>query len=142
MVAAVKVPLRAEVPVEHTWDLTTVYADDGAWQKEVAALEARLPEIAALEGSIAKGASALLQALKMRDDVNVQLSEIFVYAQLRRDADTTDPTGQALVERAGSLMARISAALAFIDPEILAVSEDTIKAWLQSEPALRIYEHA
>ena len=142
MVAAVKVPHRTEVPVEFTWDLTTVYADDAAWQQAVAALEARLPEIAAAEGTIAHGADSLLRALKLGDEINVQLSQVYVYAQLRRDSDTTDPVGQALVERAGSLVARVTAALAFIKPEILAVPEETIKAWQQAEPGLSIYGHA
>src|SRR5258707_12218116 len=125
MVAAVKVPHRTEVPVEFTWDLTTVYADDATWQQAVAGLEARLPEIAAAEGTIAHGADSLLRALKLGDEINVQLSQVFVYAQLRRDSDTTDPVGQALVERAGSLVGRVTVAFAFIRPEILVVPEGT-----------------
>src|SRR4029079_5140950 len=38
---------------------------------------------------------------------------------------------------AGSLYAKIAAATAFIEPEILAIPEETIDAWLREEPQLQ-----
>src|SRR5262245_5280477 len=113
MTEALKVPRREEVPVEHTWDLTKIYADTEAWERDVARLEGMLPEAAALEGAIGQGADKLLRALTLRDEVFNILYSLYVYASHRKDSDSTDPSGQALDERAGSLVARISAALAF-----------------------------
>jgi oligoendopeptidase F len=139
---AQKVPRRDEIPAEYTWDLTTVYADDAAWEQDIAALEAQLPEIAALQGRVSADAAALLGALRLRDEVYKRLEQIYIYANRRHDADSGDATGQALSDRAGSLLARISAALAFVDPEILAVPEETVRGWLRSERDLRLYEYA
>jgi oligoendopeptidase F len=52
MIEALKIPDRADIPVEHTWDLTPVYANDKVWEQAVVALEAKLPEISALQGKI------------------------------------------------------------------------------------------
>jgi oligoendopeptidase F len=142
MVEAQKVPHRSEIPVESTWDLTTIYPSDAAWSDAAANLEAMLPEIAALQGTIGQGASALLHVLKRRDDIGQQLWQLYTYAHQRKDSDSTDAAGQGLVERAGSLVARVGAALAFIDPEILALSDETLNAWLREEKSLQIYEHA
>jgi oligoendopeptidase F len=124
---AQKVPRRDEIPVEYTWDLTTVYVDDGAWEQDIAALEGLLPEVAALEGSVAESAASLLRALTLRDQVWTKLEQIYIYANRRHDSDSGDATGQALSDRAGSLVAKIGGALAFVDPEILTIPEETAR---------------
>jgi oligoendopeptidase F len=134
-----KVPRREEIPVEHTWDLTTVYASDAAWEEAIGALEGMLPEIAALQGAVTSGAQALLKTLRTRDEALTQLYQIYVYAERRKDSDTGDTAGQALSQRAGSLLARVTAALAFIEPEILGASEEQVLAWQQEEPELALY---
>jgi oligoendopeptidase F len=137
-----KVPRRDEVPVEHTWDLTMIYASDDAWEQEVAKLEHMLPELAALQGTLAEGPQALLNVLQMRDRVFILLERSYVYAMRRRDSDSTDPQAQALAERSGTLIARISAAAAFVEPEILALPDERIAEWLAAEPALQVYTYS
>src|SRR6187455_1857852 len=141
MTEAQKVPRRDEVPVQDTWDLTKIYADTAAWERDLAKLEGWLPEVASIQGTIGQGADKLLQALRLRDQIFNTLYSLYVYASHRKDSDSTDPSGQALDERAGSLVARISAALAFIEPEILAVPQASIAEWLAGEPKLTIYTH-
>jgi oligoendopeptidase F len=141
MTEAQKVPRRDEVPVQDTWDLTKIYADTEAWERDVAKLEGWLPEVAAVQGTIGQGADKLLHALTLRDQIFNTLYSLYVYASHRKDSDSTDPSRQALEERAGSLVARISAALAFIEPEILAAPQASITEWLGSEPKLKIYTH-
>lgn len=137
-----QVPRRDEIPVEYTWDLTTVYADDAAWEADIALLEAELPGVAALQGTIGTSAQTLLAVLKARDDIEKRLWQIYIYAARRSDSDTGDSAGQELSERSGSLVARAGAALAFIEPEILSVSDETIAAWIAAEPQLHVYEYA
>ncbi|HEX9440286.1 MAG TPA: oligoendopeptidase F, partial [Roseiflexaceae bacterium] len=128
-------------PAEFTWDLSSIYADVGDWERDIARLERMVPDVAARQGTIAQGPAALLQALALRDEVTKLLYQLYVYASHRKDSDSTDPVGQALEERAGSLVARIGAALAFIEPEILAIPQETIVAWLQAEPQLQVYAY-
>src|SRR5690349_10374167 len=125
-VEARAVPHRSEVPAEYTWDLTMVYASDEAWEQDVARLEGMMPEIVALQGKVEQSAQSLLKTLQLRDKIGARLYQIYIYASHRKDTDSTDSAGQALDERAGSLVAKISAGLAFIEPEILAIPEATI----------------
>lgn len=141
MTETTKVPRRDEIEDEYTWDLTTVFADDKAWEAEVGNIEARLPEIATLEGTVGQSAQSLLRALTLSDDVAKQLWQLYVYAGRRHDSDTTDTTGQMLDSQAGSVVAKMSAALSFIEPEILSVSDETITSWLQEEPGLGVYRY-
>jgi oligoendopeptidase F len=142
MTDAQRVLRRDEIPIEYTWDLSTIYADDAAWEAALIQLEADLPSSAALEGTVGASAQSLLHVLSTRDELQKRIWQIYVYANRRSDSDTGDPTGQALSERAGSFVARASAVLAFIEPEILAVADTTIAEWLQEEPGLQIYGYA
>ncbi len=136
-----RVRKRHEIPVEHTWDLTLIYPDDAAWEAEFHALEGRTQEIAAIQGTVGHDASSLLRALRVGDDVEMRLYRLFAYARMRRDADGTDPGGQAMESRAGSLVARMAASLSFIEPEILIVPPEKLAAWQHAEPGLEPYAY-
>ncbi len=142
MTETTNVPRRNEMPAEFTWDLSTIYPSDAAWEQDIARVEAMLPEIAGLQGTLGESAASLLRALKLRDDVSSALWQIYVYASRRQDSDTTDAAGQVLGSQAGSFVAQISAALAFLDPEILAIPEDTLATWQREEQGLQVYAYA
>jgi oligoendopeptidase F len=134
-----KVPRRDEIEDEYTWDLTTIYASDQAWEEAISSLDSRLSEITALEGKVGESAQSLLKALTLQDDLVMQIEQIYVYAKRRYDSDTTDTTGQVLSNKASSSYARIAAALAFIEPEILAIPDTTIEEWRREERGLDVY---
>ena len=142
MIETQQVPRRDEIPTEYTWDLSTIYPDDRAWEAALERLDARVPELAQLQGRTGRSPEDLLQALETRDEVTQELWQVYVYANRRYDSDTGDPAGQALSERAGSLVARVGASLAFIEPEILAIPEATLGEWVAAEPDLQVYRYA
>jgi oligoendopeptidase F len=141
MLDTTKVPQRNEVAPEFTWDLGLVFADTQAWERELAALEARVPDLAALQGKLGESAATLLEALTLRDEIGQRLYALYVYARHFKDSDGTNSSGQALNERAGAFVARASAALAFIEPEILSLPEVTLNSWLVTEPGLAVYAY-
>jgi oligoendopeptidase F len=58
--AAVKsIPTRKEIPVEDTWDLTRLYEDDQAWEKDFKKLESLIPGYPERKGTLGKSAEAL-----------------------------------------------------------------------------------
>ncbi|EFO79282.1 oligoendopeptidase F [Oscillochloris trichoides DG-6] len=138
---SVALPRRDEVAPEHTWDLSLVFADSAAWEAELSAIDTLAQQFTTLEGTLSQGAAQLLAALRMRDEIGQRLWALYTYAHQLKDSDSTNPTGQALNDRAGSFAARISAALAFVEPEILAIPEATLSGWIASEPGLQIYAY-
>jgi len=140
-VTANNVPTRAELPVEYTWDLSQIFADVTAWEQELNAVEQRAHELAALQGTLAQGPAQLLAGLTLRDEVARRLYALYVYAMHLKDSDGTNPVGQGLAERSSSFAARIQAALAFIEPEILTIPAETIESWLESTPDLQVYRY-
>ncbi|RRR69466.1 MAG: oligoendopeptidase F [Candidatus Viridilinea halotolerans] len=138
---ATKVPARSEMAPEYTWDLSVIFNDVPSWEQELVALEVEARALAALQGSLGAGSQQLLTVLHRRDALEQRLYALYIYASHRKDSDATDAVGQALQERAGSAAARIGAALAFIEPEILALPEATLNAWLANEADLQRYAY-
>jgi len=140
MVTTALVPTRSEIPVESTWDLTLMYASDDAWEQEFAAVGNSLNEFAAFEGKLGSSAATLLSALQKRDELGVRVGKLASYAAQSRDSDGGSSQAQALAERATMLGARAQAAVAFYEPEILAIAPETIAAWMTEEPKLAVYK--
>lgn len=132
---------RAEVPGEYTWDPGCLFTCCQAWEHEFQALEQSLPEFATLRGTLAGSGQALLHILQKKDAFAERLERLYIYALLRKDEDTTNGTFQGMAGRALSLSVRASTATAYIEPELLALSEQTLERFLAETPGLGIYRH-
>ncbi|NWF78702.1 MAG: oligoendopeptidase F [Chloroflexi bacterium] len=137
----VTLPARAEVPIEHTWDLASIYPDQAAWAADVEALEAELAAIVAFRGRLGESAATLLAWLQLVDRLQVAMGRLYTYAQMCFDVDTTNQVAAGLRERAIGLSARLGAATAFAEPELLALSADRLASLVAAEPALAPYQH-
>lgn len=134
-------PKRVDVPVADTWDLSLIYPTDAAWEADFRRVEGMVPALAALQGHVGESAAALHDTLRQRDALHTLLDQLMVYAHMRRDEDTANSTYQALNDRAGSLATRVSAAGAFLEPEILAIPDERLAAYLVEDAGLRLYSH-
>ncbi len=141
MIETQEIRARTEVPVEFTWDLTVVYENDAAWEREVAEVEAMKPDLAALQGTVGRSAAALLHALEATERAAMKIQRVYLYARMRKDTDGTDTTAQALDSRAASLYSQVGAALSFLEPEILTIPPETLATWQASEPRLEPYAY-
>ena len=130
-----KLPLRSEVPTELTWDLTRLFTSDEAMQRALQTTQKRAQALAAMKGQLTSAAK-LLQVLQAVKTIDEELEQEYVYAFLRRDSDTTDATATALFGQAAQAATQIETALAFIDPEIIALSDEQVAAWQAAEPGL------
>jgi oligoendopeptidase F len=130
---------RAEIEERYTWDAHSVFPDDAAWEAEFARVEAALPGLSELAGTLGQSGEALRRVLETRDAIGEPLERLHVYASMVHDVDTTDPRGQALTGRVDGLWARFGAASAFIAPEMLQVAAETLQRWRDTVPGLAPY---
>ena len=54
MVATKQLPTRSAVPEELTWDLTPIYADQAAYEADIAQVKAAIPTVTALKETFYK----------------------------------------------------------------------------------------
>lgn len=134
-------PLRQEVPEHLTWDLTTIYKSDEEWESAFKEIQQLVTESGQYQGKLGESSETLLAALRFRDTLFDKASNLYVYAHLKMDQDTANPTYQSLHSRAGSLISQLMAAVSYFDPEILSIDEVKLAGFLEENADLRLYEH-
>ena len=95
-----KVIARNEQQTENTWDLTTIFESDEAFEQKYKALEDRLGEEEKYKGSI-DSAGTLADALETEREIDIEVSKLYVYAHLKHDQDTSDDTYSAMRQKRG-----------------------------------------
>lgn len=133
-------PKRSEVPVELTWDLTTIYKTDQLWESDFARVQAGIPKLQAFAGTLDKSGETLLQALALRDENGLVLGKLYCYANMRLHEDTANGKYQALADRVGTLSNQFSEATSFMTPEILAIKPAQLQKFLKETKGLELYK--
>lgn len=136
-----QLPNREALPEALTWDLTTIFPDDAAFDQAFEDVKAAVKEVAGYQGTLHEGAAAFLQALEGILAVYRQLETLYVYSHLKNDQDTGNTQYQGLYARASSLLAEASEALAWFEPELLTLSDEQIAAYFEKAPKLTEYRH-
>jgi oligoendopeptidase F len=135
------VPPRSAIAAEHTWDLASVFATDAAWDAEYARVAGELAAFDRFKGQLGRDPATLLEYLRAAERTMNAAWRIYLYASMQHDADTTDAPAKARYDRSLGLTARAMAALAFGEPEMLAIGADTLRGWMAENPDLAGYEH-
>lgn len=136
-----QLPNREALPEAVTWDLTTIFPDDAAFDQAFEDVKVAVKEVAGYQGTLHEGAATFLQALEGILAVYRQLETLYVYSHLKNDQDTGNTQYQGLYARASSLLAEASEALAWFEPGLLTLSDEQIAAYFEEAPKLTEYRH-
>jgi oligoendopeptidase F len=132
---------RRDANPKYTWNAESVFESEAAWQAEFARLSERLSQPNPYQGHLADGAATAAEALAARDELLQGVFKLFAYAALSHYVDTGNASATKLFGQAQGLVGRSLASVSFIDPELIAIGEAAVNAWLKSEPRLAIYAH-
>ncbi len=116
---------REDVPVEETWDLSSYYPDDAAFEADLARIPELVQQAASWQGKLGESAASLRHALDDSMAARHVISRAASYAHLRKDENVADPVRSAAFERAVGAAIQASQALAFFQPELLQIPEET-----------------
>lgn len=131
---------RDAVSPELTWDLASVFPDDEAWEAAFAKTSQAADQMADYQGTLGEDAEHLYQGLQADLALERQFEKVFVYAHQKYDQDTTNNRYSAYNSRVQSLYAQVAAATAFFQPEVLAIPQDKLQAYLATDQ-LKPYAH-
>jgi oligoendopeptidase F len=135
------IPARKDVPVEHTWDATSIFPTPASWEEAFGALDRRLPDLAEFRGHLADGPATLADWFAAAESVEVVYSRLNVYSYMFFAVDSSDQAASARQDRSRGMGSRVDAATSFAEPELLAIGIEKLRRWAQEEPRLAIYEH-
>ncbi|MCH1626317.1 oligoendopeptidase F [Fredinandcohnia quinoae] len=135
-----KLLTRSEVPVESTWKLEDLFTSDEAWESELTAIQKDVPTVTKYKGELSKGAKSLLNCLLAQEELYKRIILVATYANLRFSEDGSNAVNQGNSARMAAALSEISAALSFIDSEILALPDGMIEQYLQDEVELSAFQ--
>jgi oligoendopeptidase F len=136
------IPPRSAIPQAQTWNKESVYADLDAWHADYQEVESMMTELDGYAGTLSQSPDRLADWLEAQSMLERRTFKLYFYAVMSTSVDGTDDGIKALVGQAMSLYGKVNAFCAFTDPEILAIGEAQVMAWVQSEPRLNVYAHA
>lgn len=132
---------RSAIDERYKWKLEKVFPDWETWEATLAEVQAALPDVGALQGTLAGGPVALLHAVRSIHDVQRKLEKAVVFAGMRSDEDTRIGENTARKGRASSLAVKFAEASSWFESEVLAIQPERLQEMLAAEPELEIYRH-
>lgn len=132
-----KVLERSKIDENFKWSISDLFKSDEDWQKAYDNVESNLLKFNDYKGKL--NINNLFDCLKLRDNVMLKTEQVFVYAGLRANEDSTNNFYQGLDAKSNRLITLASAATSFIEPEILSLNEGELRERLNNE--LSMYKH-
>ena len=130
---------RNDVPENRKWKTEHIYATVDEWNKTYAEVEKKI-DFSEFVGKLTD-AETVKKCYDKTYDVLLDLSKLGVYAFMKHDEDTRDSLYVGLCQRVDDLEIKFSAATSFIEPELTALDEKTLKGFAQN-PLLKDYDYA
>ena len=139
MAPSKKIRKRSEVPVEDTWALEDLYADDAAWEKSLAELEQDTKDLAAYAGHLSDSPEKLYAYLQLMEDVGSKCELLANYCMRKSDQDTRESANQAMTGKFMSAYVALGAACSFETPEIMEITDEQLDDFYRNYPAMERY---
>ncbi len=131
---------RKEMDAAYQWDLSHIFPSVEAWEQAYVEAEEAIDTIAPIRGILGNSAAMLKAGLDVLYAAAQKVELVYLYASLDKHGDNGDAAAQAREGRAMKLYVKFSTAASFVDPEILAIDEDTLAKYLK-EDCLKGYRH-
>ncbi len=128
-------------PVEkYQWNLSAIYADEGAWKADMEKVRSRFPEIRKCQGHLGDSAESLKKCLDLYFDLRKTDARIATWAELKKAGDVSNSKNIEAMGMAEDLGAKFGQESAFISPEIAALGREKVEKFESKLPALSIYK--
>ncbi|MBQ5926727.1 MAG: oligoendopeptidase F family protein, partial [Clostridia bacterium] len=133
---------RNQVETKYKWKLEDIFPSDEAWEKEFKEVEEKYVkfDFSVFSGKLCDK-QTLLQFFALRDEALRKIEKLYVYASMRHDEDLRVSKYTSYKAMMGTMVSEISAATAFVDPELTALSDERLSAWI-ADPDFKDYDYA
>jgi len=135
-------PKRSELTEEFTWDLSKIFKSDEDWEEAYNQAENLIDNTKEYQGKLNQGSETFQEALETVLNLSRKIESVYVYSHLKSDQDTSNGKNQALNDRSRLLATKAGEATSWFQPELLSLSDDTLKKYFKENENLKQYEHA
>ena len=123
---------RGDIDEKYKWDLTDMYVSTDSWRADILKYNALLPEIESYRGRLDNDGKTLLAAIQKMEEIEMLISNIFVYAGLKSYEDMRVGENSANFSQARTLSTKYSEATSYMRPELLAIPPQKLAGMILS----------
>lgn len=130
---------RDEIKEEFKWKVEKIYANIDEWEKDFEELKSEAIKLKDYSGKLTTG-EIILEYFKVNEKISRKAENLYVYAHLKSDEDTSNSIYQSLMSKIDIYMAEFASYTAFFVPEILSLEDKFIKAEISRIEELKGFE--
>ena len=132
---------RKDINTNLQWKTEDIFDTDEAWEQEFKAVESEYGsyDFSVYENTFTDKAK-LLECFALSDTIGRRMEKLYLYAHLSHDVDVRDSAKTASMARISSLYSKIFASLAFVEPQLTALPDETLKAYI-ADPDFAQYDY-
>ena len=133
-------PSRDKIDDKQKWDLTDIYASVQAWEDDYKKARTLIDKAPSFVGKLADSAATLYDCLQTQSDLGLIAGSLYQYAKLNLDLDNRQSKYQEMTDRAAMLASEIGAAFSYVEPELLKIDDDKLRALAAAFPKTDEYD--
>jgi oligoendopeptidase F len=130
---------RSEIPDQYKWRTSDLYPTEAAWYQAKDDIAARIPKLAAYQGTLGQSAAQLADALTAYMDLSRDYSKLRIYAMFRKDEDARLGKPREMNQIATQLGVELGTTVSYLRPELLALGGGKVRDFVAQEPRLAPY---
>jgi len=137
-----KILPRNKLNKKYTWNSESVFPSVEAWEKEINQILESVPKIKQFQGRLSESPSVLLEALTLSETLISRAQIASMYAGFNFSVDSTNQQAAGMRSKGHSMTGQVASAVAFLQPEILAIGREKLAQWLSENSNLEMYKHS
>lgn len=124
------IPNRDSIPVDHQWDLTSLFSSNDDWYRLFSEIEISIETYSTLRGRLSESVAIFRKAIEFDLALSRNLEKLYTYAHLKSDEDKSNQYYQGMHQQAMNLFTRASEYSSFMTPEIQSIPDDVMQDYL------------
>jgi oligoendopeptidase F len=128
-----EIPVRADVPAGHKWNLGALYEGEAAWEAGFKVWERMMDSAAGFQGTLGSSSDALFAALEAYREFSLLGERLGYYAHLRQTEDEGNSDSRGRMGRYMMVATKGAGAWSWMNPELQRVPEASINTWMAEE---------
>lgn len=136
---AQELPKRSEVDASLTWDLSSLYESEQAFEEHLAQMPDQVAKFVEKYDGQLSNAEIISQAIADWEELSIQFDQLGQYAFLPVSVDITDSKSSARMRKTMGVLSKLGAELSFFDSQLIQVSEDILDEVVASDESLSAF---
>jgi len=122
---------RSEIKQEYKWNLSDIYENYSAWEKDFEKVSELKKELAGFKGQFGNEGK-LLEFFQKQEEMDKISYKLYRYPQLARDLNSSDKEAVEHLQKVQFLFAEISIELSWVNSELVE-NRENIEKWIEKK---------